>query len=109
MIQQLLALIIIAYIIIRTIWQKKNQKINSIEFFFWISFWLIAGFAVIFIKYIDRFVAELGFSGSGINILFYLAVIVIFYLIFKLRIKIEKIESNITRLTREISLKINEK
>lgn len=60
---------------------------------------------VIFIKDIDNFVAQLGFSSSGIQILFYIAVAIIFYFIFRMRLKMEKIESDLTVITRILALR----
>ncbi|RLC36430.1 DUF2304 domain-containing protein [Candidatus Falkowbacteria bacterium] len=105
MFQQLLALIIIVFFFFRLFWQKRKKQINFNEFIFWLIFWLLSALAIIFLKKIDLFVANLGFSGSGIEVLFYLGIVVLFYLIFRMRIKIEKIEKNITKIVREISLK----
>jgi len=105
MLQQELALLIIIFFLFRLFWQKKKKQINFNEFIFWLAFWFLAGAAIIFIKKIDQFVANLGFSGSGIDILLYLGVAVLFYLIFRLRLKIEKIEKSITKIVREISLR----
>jgi len=108
MFQQILALIIILFFFSRLIWQKKKNQINSNEFVFWSMFWITAATAIIFIKEIDRLVAFLGFSREGIDILFYIAVIILFYLIFKIRIRQAKIEKEITKIVREIAIK-NEK
>jgi hypothetical protein len=105
MFQQLFALIIILFFISRIIWQKKKNKINRNEFIFWLSFWIIAGNAILFLKYIDKLVGFLGFSGTGIDILFYIAVVILVYLVFKIRIRQARIEKNITELVRNISLK----
>jgi len=107
MLQQELALIIIVFFLFRLFWQKYKKQINFNEFIFWIIFWLLAGLAIIFLKKIDLFVANLGFSGSGIEVLFYLGVVLLFYFVFRMRIKMEKIEKNITKIVREISLKNN--
>jgi len=48
---------------------------------------------------------ELGFSSSGINLVFYIAVLLLFYLIFRMRLRIVKIEKDITALSRKIALK----
>ena len=98
------ALIIILFFLGRTYWQKRNNKISKIEFIFWFIFWFSAGLFIIFIKRIDSLVASLGFSASGIDVLSYLSIAVIFYLIFKIVIKIEKIEKNITEIVRNISI-----
>ncbi len=105
MFQQIIALIIIAFFLARLFWQKKKNKLSASEFIFWLIFWGLAAIAIIFLKWIDRLVAGLGFSGSGIEVLFYLGVVILFYLIFRLRIKLEKTERDITKIVREISLK----
>lgn len=105
MLQQAIALLFIAIFIWRLSVQKKKKQIGGNEFVFWLSFWLIGAVAVIFIRFLDKFLVTVGFSGSGINFLLYLAVLSLFYLIFKLRLKISKLEKNLTDLVREITLR----
>lgn len=104
MLQQILALIIIAFFLARLFWQKQKKQIGAGEFIFWLIFWLLVALAIIFLKWIDRLVADLGFSGSGIEVMLYIAVAILFYFIFRLRLRLEKIEKNITKIVREISL-----
>lgn len=99
MFQSLIAILIIALFIIRLIWQKKQRQIASSEFLFWFCFWFVSAVLIIFIKDIDYLVARLGFSGSGIQILLYLAVALLFSQIFRLRLKVETMEKNLTKLT----------
>ncbi|MFA6170979.1 MAG: DUF2304 domain-containing protein [Patescibacteria group bacterium] len=105
MIQQILALIVIIFFLSRLFWQKKKDELENAEFVFWLVFWALAAAAIVFIKSIDRFVADLGFSATGINVLFYVAVVLLFYIIFRLRLRIEKMERNITRIVREVALR----
>ncbi|MDP3836912.1 MAG: DUF2304 domain-containing protein [bacterium] len=105
MIQQVIALVFIAFFIWRLLLQKKQNKIGGNEFILWLSFWLLGGIAIIFIRSIDQLLVSAGFSGSGINFLLYLAVISLFYFVFKLRLKISKLENNMTELVRTITLK----
>lgn len=104
MLQQIIALIIIAFFLSRLFWQKQKNQIRVNEFIFWLIFWILAAGAIIILKWIDKFVANLGFSGSGIDILIYISVVILFYLIFKLRLKMEKMEKNITKIVRNIAL-----
>ncbi|MFA5051117.1 MAG: DUF2304 family protein [Patescibacteria group bacterium] len=104
MIQQIIALVIILFFVSRLFWQKKNKEIGGNEFIFWLVFWILAALLIIFLKQVDSFVAALGFSGKGIDVLFYLSVVVLFYLVFKLGLKMEKIEKDITKIVRKISL-----
>lgn len=109
MFQQILALLIITFFLVRLLIQKKKNQINLSEFYLWLFFWFFAALAIIFIKKIDQIVADLGFSRGGIDILFYVAVIILFYLIFKLRIRQAKIEKEITKIVREVAIKEDEK
>jgi hypothetical protein len=106
--QQILALFIIAFFLARLFWQKQKKQIPANEFIFWLIFWLLAAGAVITLKWIDKLVAQLGFSGSGIEVLLYLGVAILFYFIFRLRLRLEKIERDITKIIRAIAL-INKK
>ena len=104
MFQQIFALLVLAWFLWKIIKQKQRHEISRTEYRFWIGFWVLAAFAIVFIKKIDSAASSLGFSGSGINILFYLGVMALFYFIFKLRLQIAKMDKNITNLTREIAL-----
>lgn len=109
MIQQILALIIIAFFLIRLVLQKKQGKIKNNEFFLWFVFWILTGMAIIFLKEIDRLVALIGFSGTGIQVLLYAGAAVLFYLVFRLRLRLEKIEKDITEIVRNIALNNKQK
>jgi hypothetical protein len=68
-------------------------------------FWLAAAGLIISLKLIDRLVSELGFTGTGIEVLLYLSVAILFYFVFRLRLRFEKIEKDITKIVKEIALK----
>ncbi len=104
MYQQIIAAIIIVFFIIRLVSLKRSKNLNTNEFVFWLIFWILAGIAVAFLKQIDQLVAKMGFSSSGINFLLYIAVIVLFYLIFRLRLRIFKLDKALTKLVRDIAL-----
>ena len=103
-IQQIIGLVIIIFFVFRLFWQKRTNQLNAAEFSFWFMFWTIAALAVIFLREIDSLVRYLGFTASGINFLLYLAVVVLFYFIFRLRIRLAKMEGEITKVVREIAI-----
>lgn len=105
MLQQTVALIIIVFFIARLYWQKKKNHIGVNEFLFWLVFWLLAAGLIVSLKLIDHLVAGLGFTGSGIEVLLYLSVAMLFYFVFRLRLKFEKIEKDITKIVKDIALK----
>lgn len=104
MLQQIVAIIIILFFIFKLNNQKLKKEINNNEFYLWLFFWIIALIAIVFIKQIDTFVHFLGFSGSGINFLIYLAVMALFYLVFRLRLNLAKLDKNLTDLVRIIAI-----
>jgi len=104
MFQQIIALVIILFFISKLIQQKKRQAISQNELTLWLIFWLVAALAVILIKQLDTWLIFLGFSGSGINFLIYLSVLVLFYLLLRLRLRLAKLDANLTELVRQITL-----
>lgn len=103
MIQEILALVIIFFFLWRLGVQLHHHQIPKSQFLFWLIFWLIAGLVVIYLQELDRLVARLGFSSSGIEVLLYLAVAIILYVLVRMRLKMEQMEKNITTLTRLLS------
>ena len=51
------------------------------------------------------FMAELVGIGRGADLIVYLSIVLIFYIIFQMTIKIEKIERNITKVVRTVAMK----
>lgn len=100
MIQETLALLIIFFFLWRLGLQLHRHQIATSQFLLWLIFWLVAGVIVIYLQTLDRLVAQLGFSSSGIQVLLYVAVAIVFYTLTRQRLKMEAMENNITRLTR---------
>jgi hypothetical protein len=100
MFQEFIALAVIVFFLLRLGWQFYKDQIPKSQFIFWLSFWGVAGLLLIYIRQIDQLAARLGFSSSGIQLLLYVAVAVIFYVIFRLRLKLAQMEKDITELTR---------
>lgn len=51
------------------------------------------------------YLAELVGVGRGADLIVYLSIVLIFYIIFQMTIKIEKIERNITKVVRTVAMK----
>jgi len=105
MLQQIIAIVIIAFFIIRLFEQKRKKAVGGNELLLWLSFWIIALMAIIFIKQIDALVAYLGFSGAAINLLVYFAILALLYQVFRMRLKIAKMDKNISELNQALTLK----
>jgi hypothetical protein len=105
MTQQFIALIIILYFVAKQTMLYRNQQIVKSEYIFWLIFWLFVSVAILSLQRIDQLVASLGFSASGISVLTELAVAVLFYFIFRLRLRIAKLDQDVTRLVEALALK----
>ncbi len=108
MIQQIIALGIILLILIRLFYLKSKKKISAGDFLFWLIFWSFSALLISGIKWIDKLVLKFGFSASGIEVLLYLAVVILFYSNFRMRLKIEKMDRDMTKIVRKISLDMKE-
>ncbi len=102
--QEIIALALITFFVSRLFAQKKKKTIGANEFRMWLSFWLIAALSVAFLKPLDKLAASLGFTASSITLLFYGAVFILFYLVFKLRLNFAKMDRELTVLTREMAI-----
>ncbi len=104
MFQQAIAILVIIFIYSRVLAQKKRGSITASEFILWTLFWSCGLVAIIFIKKIDALAAQIGFSGKGIEVLLYLATALLFYLYIKVRLRIARMEKEITRIVRQIAV-----
>ncbi len=104
MLQEFIALFVILIFMLRLSWQFHKGQLPRAQFIFWLLFWVVGGVLVLYLRSIDALAARLGFSSSGIEILLYLAVAVIFYYIFRLRLKIASLEKDLTVVIRSLAL-----
>jgi hypothetical protein len=102
---QLLVPIFAAVMILRSLSQLGRKEKTIREFiavlFFWAFISLIALFPEVFL---DRVAAYLGIR-SGINALFFFAIIVLFYITSRLLVNSEETEERITKIIRNVALK----
>mgnify|MGYP001612476325 FL=1 len=100
---QVLIIVFALFAITRTILQFKRGAVTRTWLLFWILFWLVAGIVAALPQTADA-VARIVGVGRGADVVIYASLIAIFYLIFRLYVKIEQVESEITRLVRKLSL-----
>lgn len=101
---QFILIILIILIILRLAYKLKTKEINLGQFFSWLFIWLVA-ISIIWYPQITTYLATRVGIGRGVDLVVYISIIVIFYLMFRLLLKIEKIEKQITKIVRSDSLK----
>ena len=95
-------LAIIFLIILRVTSKLRTRELGRREYMIWLIFWLGVGI-VIARPETANFVANLVGVGRGADVMVYLSIITLFYLVFRILVRQEKMEKEITKLTREIA------
>lgn len=92
-----------AAIILKTILRFRAGDLNWKELIFWLIFWAAAATIVISPDSTFYLANKVGI-GRGADLIIYVALVLLFFMVFDLTIKMEKINKNITKLTRKEAL-----
>jgi small membrane protein len=101
---QIILLVAIALLVVRTIRRVKDKQITHAGFIGWMFIWVTGAIVVITPESTSR-VADLVGVGRGVDVVVYIALILIFYLLFRLFNRTIAIEKDITKLVRALALK----
>ncbi|OGG89683.1 hypothetical protein A3C68_01975 [Candidatus Kuenenbacteria bacterium RIFCSPHIGHO2_02_FULL_42_29] len=104
MLIQILSSIFVLFALWRVIAKFRRQELKPSEFIIWFVFWLAVGVAFITPETLTRLANILGI-GRGADLVLYLAVVVVFYLMFRIFARLEKMERDITKVVRGETLK----
>jgi hypothetical protein len=86
----------------------RDNKLTKNELLFWVALWL-AVILVIFIPNITTVFSQILGIGRGTDLILYVSSIVLFYLVFRLYVKLEGMEKNLSDVVRKIALNNNKK
>lgn len=89
--------------IVSVIKKKKAGQFGAKGMMFWVLFWFLAIIAVMWPESTTILANRFGI-GRGTDFVLYISVAVLFYLIFRLHIKIESIGRDITKIVRKETL-----
>ncbi len=101
---QIVGLIFCIFMLINSIVKTKRREISIFEGFIWSLVWIIALILISYPNYMSDLAEYFG-VGRGIDVVIYLSIIILFYLVYKLYAKIDKLEREITLLVREIAIR----
>lgn len=87
----------------RAIWQFRKGALTILWLFFWILFWFAAGTVAVLPQTTDILAQFVG-VGRGADLIIYLSLIALFYLVFRVYVKIEDVGREVTELVRKIAL-----
>lgn len=100
---QILLVLLVVLIISRLGARFRNKQIGLFNFFLWLLFW-IASIGIILYPEASSSVARVLGVGRGADVVVYISLIVIFYFIFYVTVRLHIIEQQITKMVRKISL-----
>lgn len=100
---QIFLIVFALFAITRVLRQFKKGGLTLAWLLFWVAFWLVAGVVVALPQTTDL-VAQFVGVGRGADLIIYLSLVALFFLIFKLFAKIESVEQEITRLVRKLAI-----
>lgn len=104
MLIQYFLVLLVLLIICRVVIKWKQGLLGYRDLLFWVGFWIVVGIIVV-LPEVTSFLASLVGVGRGADLVIYLAIVLIFYIIFQIMVKIERIERNITKIVREVAMK----
>ena len=104
MIIKTIIILFILFVLWRTFLRFKKEDITGREFSIWLIFWLLVGAATLVPQKTDIVAQWLGVK-RGADLLVYLSIIVLFFVVFKIIVKLEKIDRDITKVVRHTALK----
>ena len=100
---QILAIIFVIFAIWRVGFKFKKKEIRLSEFLMWTVFWLAVAVAFVTPESLTKLANLLGI-GRGADLVLYVAVVVVFYLMFRIFVRLEKMEKEITKVVRKDTL-----
>ena len=101
---QFLVTVFIVFNLTKLFVQKQKNKISWLALLFWSFLWLLV-LIVFWQPDITSYVANVLGIGRGADLVIYLSVILIFYLLFRVFVRLNRIESDISKLVREDAIK----
>lgn len=82
----------------------RQKRISTLSFFLWLPLWGAAAIVILFPN-TTMVVAEILGIGRGADLVIYLSIIMLLYLIFRVVVRIERMDKEITKIVRAIALR----
>ncbi len=100
---QIVATLISLFVLARAFQKFRTKAIKLPIFCMWSLFWVVV-IALVWQPSLTDRIAGLLRVGRGADVISYLSLILIFYLIFKIFIKLERIDQDVTSLVRSMAI-----
>jgi hypothetical protein len=100
---QLVLLAVIALMAVHLIAQKRRGEIGKIQLGLWLAVWIGGAVVVLFPDFATRMASHFG-VGRGADLVIYVSIPALFYAVFRLLIRTERLNREVTELTRALAI-----
>lgn len=101
---QIIIIVFALFALTRTVLRFREGRVSPGWGVLWVLVWIGLGLVACLPQTASAFARFLG-VGRGVDAVMYLAVIALFYVVFRVFVRLEKIEHDITLLTREMAVR----
>jgi len=101
-------LLFVVFVVLRAAYRYFKKEIRGRELIVWLIFWAAVGMAILTPQTIDPLAQRVGVE-RGADLLLYISVLVLFYVVFKIMVKLENIDRQITKIVRQVALREEDK
>lgn len=105
---QLFILVVVLVVWWRLYRRYQDRDLTLVEFVEWFLLWAVVAVVAV-VPDVTSYLARLVGVGRGADLVTYLALLLVFYLVFKLFVKLEKLEHQLTALVRSLALRAGER
>lgn len=105
---QILLVLVFLLAMAKVITRFKTGDLKTKDMLLWMFFWIIA-IVVALLPDSTFYIARLVGVGRGVDLVVYISIIAIFFLVFRLMLKYESLNKDITKLARKLALSESQK
>ncbi len=100
---QILFTLFTLYALSSVVARKRSGELGPRGLVFWVSFWVVATVFVWYPEATNRVAQAFGI-GRGADFVLYISLVVIFFVLFRLHVKIESMSRDVTKVVRDKAL-----
>lgn len=99
---QLLFTVFVVVVLINLFKRWQARLISQSRLIIWLMLWLVA-LVVFWLPDSTNYIANILGIGRGVDLVIYVSIVVIFYLLFRLYLAIDKLSGQITKIVRHLA------
>lgn len=99
---QIVAVVFALFALSRAFLRFRGKEVSLGEFVFWSVTWIVLILLAVFPEYTFLLSSKIGIQ-RGVDIFVYGGIMLLFYLVFRMYVRLEKIDHSITELVRELA------